>query len=181
MPTLENVAAGCYFMAVVIVVLVWATYNHCTRICRLEKFHKEGLCNPYAARPQTIVDSGLTSNTSIGWGNKIGECGKYAHCPEDPRETSSFMGGYEPPVFWPIGQVEETRSSRARGNYSTIKVKTGKKDVKGKDIMRQVLTKDGVIVTNQDGIEGAQFLEMFDSDEKLLGKAQGRSGFYGGY
>lgn len=106
----------------------------------VNKNHGEAMTvnNPYAARPPTIVDNGLTNSNVLTWGNDIGG----ETCPSKDQalaylsikdmdyysdgnyEKQSFLGGREPPVFYDIGDVRKTRDTRAR-NQSKVGIDAG--------------------------------------------------------
>lgn len=208
-------------VALIVLVLCYFVWIHHGIIEKIEKDHKAGshyaegmIGNSYASRPTTIVDSGLTSNKAMAWGNKVGQGLYNSECSATERaagKISGFTGGYEPPVFWPIGDVETTRGSRGKGDFGTSVMEYI--DVSGRARKRQALTKNGILVTDAtgaawdevghkyvkgtDGVwmqrcgptlklsdgqcvlkEGAQFVEVFEDDNFLLGASTGREGFY---
>ena len=126
MSEIENALSGFGFkfttMLVVIVIIIWQMVSQQSSIARLSKLHAEPFSNnPYAARLPTIVDSGITSNTVLGWGNAAGgrecpsmeEANSYLATP-GMDYYSNFLGGPEPPVFYNIGDVQKTRDTRDR-------------------------------------------------------------------
>lgn len=100
----------------------------------IHKNHGETMViNPYAARPPTIVDSGLTNSNVLTWGNDIGgetcpnmsQAKQYLamkgmdYYSDMDYEKQNFLGHAEPPVFYDIGDVRKTRDTRA-GNQSNV-------------------------------------------------------------
>lgn len=81
--------------------------------------------NPYASRLETVTDNGLTSSSVISWGNVGGRT-----CPTLDEanaylandETSPFLGGPEPPVFYDIGDIQTDRALRSAGGYNVSKL-----------------------------------------------------------
>ena len=108
-------------MGLLVLYLLYAVHSNSQSIKQL---HGESFTNPYASRLPTVVDSGLTTNQVLEWGNQInGEscptlsqadayldtaAGKYY----GNTDNDTFMSGYEPPVFWPIGNVQKQRDTR---------------------------------------------------------------------
>jgi hypothetical protein len=117
-----------FVVALFVVYLLYAVYYNAQAISGL---HGEAMTlNPYATRLPTIVDSGLTTNQVLEWGNQVNgnncptpdqadaylasTAGIYYGNTEGQMQNNdeSFMSGYEPPIFWPIGNVQKVRDSR---------------------------------------------------------------------
>jgi hypothetical protein len=120
-----------FVVALFVVYLLYAVYFNSQAIKGL---HGEAMTlNPYATRLPTIVDSGLTTNQVLEWGNQVNgnNCptpeqadaylsstagSYYGNTEGQMHNNDSFMSGYEPPVFWPIGNVQKVRDSRVVQN-----------------------------------------------------------------
>lgn len=81
---------------------------------------KEGYCGSpgYASRLTQCAEGGIGTNPddAICWGNPLGSCS--GNGKGDIDETSGFISGREPPVFYDIGDVTATRNLRTSGGYT---------------------------------------------------------------
>ena len=118
-----------FLVLVTLVLLYQVFYVQRNQLKTLSSNHKEAMqtLNPYASRLPTVVDSGLTSDTIIGWGNPAQ---RTTECPDINEAKaylalqgmdyySTFLGGHEPPVFYDIGDVQKTRDTRHRSQSKT--------------------------------------------------------------
>jgi hypothetical protein len=199
----ETVNQYSHVMALVVLLVVFMVYNNYMKIQSLEMEHdklcEEGMGDmygpgkaPHVARINTVSSQ---MNVAGDWG-------------EDPlRNISTFTSGHEPPVFWPIGEVQTVRNTRHRGGHTTKIAEWT--DVDGNTVKGPVVVdKDGNIVTagtaikdelkayNQiklkDGTirlcrppdnaydveKGCYVKESMDDDSPLLAASSGREGFY---
>lgn len=83
-------------------------------------------------------------------------------------KKSAFQGGHEPPVFWPIGDVSETRAIRSGTGYSTTWIdlldEDGKvmKDDKGNNRLIQVVVDPNGNIINTAGLALDKDLSNFN-------------------
>lgn len=159
------------YQIVVILIVLYLWYSITVNQKAIRKLNGESMnngYNAYASRLPTIVDSGLTTNSVAVWGNDVnGEScptaeqanaylatadGKYYSNTND-----SFMGNPEPPVFWPIGNVQKTRDTRAANqgghnmNYSNGNGSNG--SLQYYSVQQPVLDSNGnpAFIRNRDG------------------------------
>jgi hypothetical protein len=107
------------FIVVVVLLLAYQVFFvHRKHLKKLDIAHGS---ESYISVPRlpTIVDSGLTSNKAVVWGNMAGsdECPTMSEAKEYLSQQgmdyySNFLGGHEPPVYYPIGDVQKTRDTR---------------------------------------------------------------------
>jgi hypothetical protein len=123
-----------FVVALFVIYLMYAVYFNSRAI---NKLHGEAFgLNPYGARQPTIVDSGLTTNQVLEWGNPVSG----SNCPTmeqanaylatadgmyyanmNGQSNEGFMSGYEQPSFFPIGNVQKVRDSRVIQNAPNSK------------------------------------------------------------
>jgi hypothetical protein len=139
-----------YIVALVVLLIVLMVYRHHMKIQKLEEV-QDNMCqvpdsmrdmyghngDPRGSR-QEIVLSHLGSGEP-SWGNPVIKVTTH-------KKPEGMGGRFEPPVFWPIGDVQAVRNTRDQGGFKTIVVT----DENGKK--RQVLADaNGNIVQNEDG------------------------------
>ena len=121
------------FLVVVSLVLLYQVfYVQRNQLKALEVHHKEsfsrlpcdgtGVFNPYATRNETITDSGLTNSNALVWGNEPGSLMKTTL---GDSNSSTFLGGPEPPVFYDIGDVREVRKTRTKASAGDFQNEDG--------------------------------------------------------
>jgi hypothetical protein len=155
-----------YIVALVVLLVVLMVYRHHMKIQDIEDVQDnmckstftDGMQNPtYAGVGDPRAGRQGQVLTHLGSGNA-----SYGTIRGTTHQKPEGMGSrFEPPVFWPIGDVQAVRNTRNTGGFKTIVVT----DEDGNQ--RQVLAdSDGNIVQNEDGSPYARsyIVSKYDKD-----------------
>jgi hypothetical protein len=145
-----------YIVALVVLLIVLMVYRHHMKIQKLEEVQdnmcQDGMTNPpcnptYAGHGDPRAGGRFAGAILTGSGTENSYDSRTNVIKGTTHKKPEGMGGrFEPPVFWPIGDVQAVRNTRDRGGFKTIVVT----DENGKK--RQVLADaNGNIVQNEDG------------------------------
>jgi hypothetical protein len=116
-----------YSMTIITLVILFLVYQvyfvNRGRLSKLEKHHgSEAFGTSYAARLPVYTDSGLTSSDVLAWG-QLGQqaCPTVDEANAYLAQDEAFLGNHAPPVFYDIGDVRDTRTTRSGAGYAISK------------------------------------------------------------
>jgi hypothetical protein len=110
-------------IVLVILFLVYQVYFNRRRLSNLEKHPgSEAFGSSYTARLPVYTDSGITSDNVLAWG-QLGHqaCPTVDEANAYLAQDEAFLGGPAPPVFYDIGNVKDTRTTRSSTGYAISK------------------------------------------------------------